>query len=146
MTTDIQLQIGNLNLLYHKIINDICEVTDKETFKELVAEIKLAGYRFRPGVPTVDYNGFDLNTDETKLFIRLEVIRLIKQDAISENLYWFATYMRDAEKHLSRAIYVSLCKRAVLAPLYFQLGNSKRIEFMQSGNAIDIYPLFSTTN
>lgn len=143
MNTDIQSQISSLNLLYHKIITDTCEITDKKSFKQLVAEMKTSGYRFRPGVPAIDYKCCDLNPDETKLFVRIEVIRLIKLDAISENLYWFATYMRDAEKHLIRAIYVSLCKRSVLDTQYFQLGNRKRIEFMQSGHAIDIYPLFN---
>lgn len=140
------MRIKEINQLYHRIITSDVTLTDKEKFIIQIREIKDIGYRFRPGVPTIDYKGYNLNTYETKLFIRLEVIRVIKLDAIDESLYWFATYMRDAEKHLSREIFVSLCKRSVLGTLYFQLGDRKRIEFMQSGNAIDIYPLFNSTN
>ena len=132
-----------LNQLYHQIINNRSELAEHEEFKSLVRDIKFDGYRFKVGLPMTDFNNYDLNTDETKLLIRLEVIRIIKLDAISEKLYWFATYMRDAEKHLGRAIYVSLCKREIIGKQYFQLGTKKRIDFMQSGHAIDIYPLFN---
>jgi hypothetical protein len=75
-------------------------------------------------VPNTDFSSYDLNTEETKLVVRLAVIRLMKLDAISEKLFWFATYMRDAEKHLARAIYVSLCKREIIDEQYF-LPNSR---------------------
>lgn len=135
------MKVERLNQLYHRIINNRSELTEQEEFKALVHDFKCDGYQFKVGVPKTDFGNYDLNTDEAKLHIRLEVIRLIKLDAISEKLFWFATYMRDAEKHLARAIYVSLCKREIIEEQYFQLGTKKRIDFMQSGHAIDIYPL-----
>ncbi len=116
---------------------------EQEEFKGLVRDFKCDGYRFKVGVPNTDFGLYDLNADETKLVVRLEVIRIIKLDAISEKLFCFATYMRDAEKYLTRAVYVSLCKREIIDQQYFQLGSKKRIDFMQSGHAIDIYPLFN---
>ena len=118
-------------------------MAEQEEFKGIVSKLKFDGYRFKVGLPETDFGTYDLNTDETKLFVRLEVIRLMKLDAISEKLFWFATYMRDAEKHLARAIYVSLCKREIIDEQYFLPAKKKRIDFMQSGHAIDIYPLFN---
>ncbi len=143
MEQNIQMKVEKLNKLYHQIINKRADFVEQEEFKSLVNEVKREGYRFRVGMPNVDFTTYDLNTNETKLFIRLEVIRLIKLDAISEKLFWFATYMRDAEKHLARAIYVSLCKREIIDEQYFLPVKKKRIDFIQSGHAIDIYPLFN---
>lgn len=135
------MKMERLNQLYHRIINNRSELGEQEEFKALVSDFKCDGYRFKVGVPKTDFSNYDLNTDETKLHIRLEVIRLIKLDAISEKLFWFATYMRDAEKHLTRSIYVSLCKREIIDKQYFLPTKKKRIDLMQSGHAIDIYPL-----
>ena len=143
MESNIQMKVERLNQLYHRIINNRSELTEQDEFKAIVRDLKCDGYRFIVGVPTVDFSTYDLNTIEAKLYIRLEVIRLIRLDAISERLFWFATYMRDAEKHLARAIYVSLCKREILDRQYFLPPMKKRIDFMQSGHAIDIYPLFN---
>lgn len=143
METNTQIKVELLNQLYHRIINNRAELADQEEFKALVSDFKCDGYRFTVGMPKTDFSNYDLNTDETKLLDRLKVIRLIKLDAISEKLYWFATYMRDAENHLGRAIYVSLCKREIIDEQYFLLAKKKRIDFMQSGHAIDIYPLFN---
>ncbi len=137
------MKVEKLNQLYHRIINDRSELAEQEEFKALVSQIKCGGYRFKVGVPYVDFSTCDLNNNETKLFIRFEVVRLIKLDAISEKLFWFATYMRDAEKLLAREIYVSLCKRELIDKQYFQLRSNTRIDFMQSGHVIDIYPLFN---
>ena len=140
------MKVERLNQLYHRIINNRSELAEQEEFKGLVRDFKCEGYRFKVGVPKTDFSNYDLNTDETKLLVRLAVIRLMKLDAISEKLFWFATYMRDAEKHLVRAIYISLSMRGIIFQQYFQLASKKRIDFMQSGNAIDIYPLFNLPN
>ena len=141
---NIQMAVEELNQLYHRIINSRANETDRERFKLLVAEIKGCGYRFKIGIPNTDFRLYDLNDYETKLFIRLEIVQILKLDAQTENLFWFATYMRDAEKLLCRSIHVSLCQREILNKKYFLIRDKKKIDFMQSGHTMDIYPLFQT--
>ena len=145
METNIQLKVEELNKRYHRIIRDRFIVLDQdiEQFKNLVKQLKSWGYRFRLVAPEIDFTTYNLNDLESKLFSRLELVRLEKKHGAQNQLYIYSHLMRDCEKYLCREIFVSLCKREILDKSYFRTdGVGDWIDFVQSGHWIDAYILF----
>ena len=143
MKTNVQVKVDRLNQLYHRIITQKGVDKDEELFRNLVKQLKSWGYKFRLITPEFDPPSYELNDYESKLFSRLELVRLEKKHGAQNQLYTYSHMMRDCEKYLYRAIFVSLCMRGILEKVYFQIEETSNwIDFIQSGHRIDVYVLF----
>jgi len=139
----IQQKMDRLNQLYHRIITNSCVDQDDEQFRNLVKHLKGSGYKFKLGIPVINFAKYKLNDFESKLYSRLELVRDEKQYGRDNQLHTYSQIMRYSEKCLSRELYVSLCKRDAITKEYFTMKNlNKWVHFIKSGHIIDEYVLF----